>query len=348
MSERAGLPMVDVFISYSRSDLATVTRLARAVEAAGYEVWWDAELPPHQSYGDVITAKIEQTRAAIVVWSQSAVKSEWVRAEADMARHHRKLIQTAIDDVMPPLPFNQIQYAKIGDWQGEPDHTGWRKVLVSLADLCGPRGDGAVPPRPIPISPTPVPPVQEIRPPQPVPLAAPTASRWPLYAGIGIAAVGLAAAGGLLLGRQEAVPAPAPAAMPAPAATPAAAQAAAVAQEPATGGDAPLVAAGAADEPAVATEEGPAPRPNDGDMTFADSSTRVLTAAEVAALGPATLKIARNEIFARKGMRFKTPFLRDWFSRYAWYRPRFDRVPLNPTERANVELIRQAEARFGG
>ena len=31
--------MVDVFISYSRSDLAAVTRLAQAVEAEGYEVW---------------------------------------------------------------------------------------------------------------------------------------------------------------------------------------------------------------------------------------------------------------------------------------------------------------------
>ena len=50
--------MVDVFISYSRSDLAAVTRLAEAVEAAGYDVWWDADLPPHLSYGDVITAKI--------------------------------------------------------------------------------------------------------------------------------------------------------------------------------------------------------------------------------------------------------------------------------------------------
>jgi hypothetical protein len=98
--------MVDVFISYSRSDQAMVAMLAHAVEAAGYQVWWDAELPPHQSYGDVITDKIAGAKAAIVVWSASAVKSEWVRAEADMARNQRKLIQTALDDVTPPLPFN--------------------------------------------------------------------------------------------------------------------------------------------------------------------------------------------------------------------------------------------------
>jgi hypothetical protein len=128
--------MVDVFISYSRTDLAAVTRLAEAVEAEGYDVWWDADLPPHLSYGDVITNKIGDCKAAIVVWSKESAASEWVRAEADMARNQKKLIQVAIDNVMPPLPFNQIQYAELGDWQGEPDHPGWRKVKISLTELC--------------------------------------------------------------------------------------------------------------------------------------------------------------------------------------------------------------------
>ena len=79
--------MVDVFISYSRTDLAAVTRLAEAVEAEGYDVWWDADLPPHLSYGEVITNKIGDCKAAIVVWSKESAASEWVRAEADMARN---------------------------------------------------------------------------------------------------------------------------------------------------------------------------------------------------------------------------------------------------------------------
>ena len=127
--------MVDVFISWSRNDHARVAMLARAVEAEGCAVWWDADLPPHQSYGDVFTAKIGAARAAIVVWSADAVKSEWVRAEADMVRNLKKL-QTAIGDVMLPLPFNQIQNVDIGAWNGEPDHPGWRKVKASLAELC--------------------------------------------------------------------------------------------------------------------------------------------------------------------------------------------------------------------
>ena len=131
--------MVDVFISYSRTNKDKVAQIARGIEAAGYSVWWDAELPPHQSYGEVITGKIDDAKAAIVVWSAEAAASEWVRAEADMARNQKKLVQTALGDIMPPLPFNQIQYANLGDWNGEDDHPEWRKVKQSLTAPCGPR-----------------------------------------------------------------------------------------------------------------------------------------------------------------------------------------------------------------
>ena len=170
--------MVDVFISYSRDNKARVAQIAQAVAAAGYDVWWDAELPPHRSYGDVITEKIGSAKAAIVVWSQTSAQSEWVRAEADVARNQKKLVQTSIDDVMPPLPFNQIQFAELADWNGEPDHRGWRKVLMSLEELCGREAAlaGAAPeppaekpaPAPSPEKPAPAP-----EPPAPAPAPAP-------------------------------------------------------------------------------------------------------------------------------------------------------------------------------
>ena len=128
---------MDVFISYSRADVDVVRRIAEAVAREGFSVWWDADLPPHRAYGDVITEEIGGAKAAIVVWSKTAAASEWVRAEADVARNQKKLIQTSIDGVMPPMPFNQIQFASLQDWQGESDHPGWRKVRASLSILCG-------------------------------------------------------------------------------------------------------------------------------------------------------------------------------------------------------------------
>jgi hypothetical protein len=327
--------MIDVFISYSRRDVELVSTLARAMEAEGYRVWWDAEIAPHQSYGDVITAKIELARAALVVWSRDAVGSEWVRAEADMARNHRKLIQTAIDGVAPPLPFNQIQYADLTGWRGEADNPGWVAVKRSLEDLCGPRvADGTPRPAPPPVVPRPLPPAPP--PPAPAQPLPATSSNWPLFAGIGIGVVALAIAGGVLLGQRGPAPASAPASI-------------------APTEAAPMPTSPPVTEAAAPTEEAPAdaggadiPLPNAGDMTFADSSTRLIEPHEIAMMGPSTLKVARNEIYARKGRRFQDPWLRDWFSRYAWYRPRYDEVPLNPIEAKNVELIKQAEAKYGG
>ena len=157
--------MVDVFISYARENQGFAQRIAEAVRREGYSVFWDDDLPPHLSYGEVITEKIGDAKAAIVVWSHEAAESEWVRAEADLARSQKKLIQTSIDDRLPPMPFNQIQFASIGDWNGEADHPGWRKVRASLAALAG--GDAAAAgTRPMgwATSPTP-PPISSVPPP---------------------------------------------------------------------------------------------------------------------------------------------------------------------------------------
>jgi hypothetical protein len=149
--------MTDVFISYSRGNQPVVRQLAEAVKRLGYGVWWDDELPPHLSYSDVITDKIGSAKAAIVVWSEAAAASEWVRAEADVARAQKKLIQTSLDGRMPPMPFNQIQFAAIGDWRGEDDHPGWQKVKASLEALCGPPGEARPPliSQPPPVRPIP-------------------------------------------------------------------------------------------------------------------------------------------------------------------------------------------------
>ena len=92
-----------------------------------------------------------------MVWSESAAASQWVRAEADLARNQRKLVQTSIDGRMPPMPFDQLHFVSIGDWRGEEDHPGWRKVKESLAALCvGAGAEGDVRPfYPMPAAPPP-------------------------------------------------------------------------------------------------------------------------------------------------------------------------------------------------
>jgi hypothetical protein len=84
------------------------------------------------------------------------------------------------------------------------------------------------------------------------------------------------------------------------------------------------------------------PSRSDG-FVFHDSDRRLLTPADVSRLSRAELRIARNEIYARKGRLFKSADLQQHFSRMPWYRGRFDEVPLNATEQANVNLLLAAE-----
>lgn len=158
--------MAEVFISYSRDDQATVAEIAKAVQDAGYSVWWDKEILPHNSFSDIINEKIGQAKAVIVVWSGKAAASEWVRGEADHARQERKLVQTLIDGRAPPIPFNQIQFADLTGFTAGSENRNWQMVLASLAVLC--RGEEGRSP---PISPPPAPPAAPLATPAPQPAA---------------------------------------------------------------------------------------------------------------------------------------------------------------------------------
>jgi caspase domain-containing protein/YARHG domain-containing protein len=76
---------------------------------------------------------------------------------------------------------------------------------------------------------------------------------------------------------------------------------------------------------------------------FADSDRRLLTRDEVAPLGRPQLRIARNEIYARRGRKFVIPEVREYFDQFDWYDPRFGEIELTYVEQKNVDLIRGFE-----
>jgi hypothetical protein len=79
------------------------------------------------------------------------------------------------------------------------------------------------------------------------------------------------------------------------------------------------------------------------DFIFPDSDRVRLSRAMLLNLSPAQLRIARNEIFARRGRFLHDPALGDYFRRFGWYRPYAWDVPLNAVEQANVALIAAVE-----
>jgi adenylate cyclase len=129
--------MSEVFVSYARPDEPQAKRVAEALRALGYHVWRDDELPAHRPYSEVIEERLRSANAVVVLWSADAAKSQWVRAEADTARGLGTLVQAVLDSHLPPLPFNQIQCADLGGWNGNGDSPGWQKLVASVADLAG-------------------------------------------------------------------------------------------------------------------------------------------------------------------------------------------------------------------
>ena len=116
--------MSHVFVSYARPDEPLAEQIANALREQGFEVWRDDDLPAHRPYAEVIEERIRGAAAVVVLWSCEAVKSQWVRAEADTARGALTLVQATIDGTMPPMPFNQIHCADLQEWHPETDAHG--------------------------------------------------------------------------------------------------------------------------------------------------------------------------------------------------------------------------------
>ena len=129
--------MSDVFISYAKSTARQAQAVDGALRALGYSVWRDEDLPSHRAYSDVIEEQLACAKAVVVIWSADAVRSHWVRSEADRARADDKLVQLAVDGTRLPMPFDQIQCADLSGWSGDTGHPGWGKVIASVADVIG-------------------------------------------------------------------------------------------------------------------------------------------------------------------------------------------------------------------
>lgn len=103
--------MADIFISYSKADRPQVVLLSAFLEAKGYTTWWDKDLTPGVAYRDEILRQLAAARVAIVIWTKTSIKSDFVRAEAGRAKAEGKLIPVKEGDVDYgdiPLPFGEM------------------------------------------------------------------------------------------------------------------------------------------------------------------------------------------------------------------------------------------------
>ncbi len=123
---------LDVFISYAREDRDTASHLAAVLQARGISVWWDREILGGSEFSEVIEQELQRARLALVLWSEEAVQSSFVRDESARALAAGKLLPVLIEDVSPPLGFGQLHTLALLDWDGEDDAPALIELIAHI------------------------------------------------------------------------------------------------------------------------------------------------------------------------------------------------------------------------
>lgn len=131
----AGGRLADVFISYAHNNLRQVTPVSQHLQSGGLSLWWDKHLQAGDDFPLVIEREIASAGSVLVLWSEDARNSLWVRAEATEALDDNKLVQARLDGVKPPLPFTIVQTIDLRRWRGRPAEQPFPQLVDAIRGL---------------------------------------------------------------------------------------------------------------------------------------------------------------------------------------------------------------------
>lgn len=79
--------MAQIFISYSKQDIAFAKHLRALLQQAGFDVWMDERLVPSTQWWRMLEQQIKASTAFIVIMSPSSAESRWVEREILVAEN---------------------------------------------------------------------------------------------------------------------------------------------------------------------------------------------------------------------------------------------------------------------
>jgi hypothetical protein len=129
--------MTDIFLSYAKEDRERARNLATALEAAGWSVWWDRNIPVGQAFDQAIENALDSAKCVVVLWSKHSISSEWVKNEAASAAERGMLVPALIDDVRTPLEFRRKQTANLIGWEQDPSYPGFQALCGGITATAG-------------------------------------------------------------------------------------------------------------------------------------------------------------------------------------------------------------------
>lgn len=106
------------FISYSRDDEVLAKQVVSWLEAHQLPFWWDQMMEPGATFPVALAKALNDASCAIVIWTNSSIRSDHVLDEAERARRARRLIPVAprlfnVNDL--PIGFGALQITNIDE-----------------------------------------------------------------------------------------------------------------------------------------------------------------------------------------------------------------------------------------
>lgn len=135
--------MAQVFISYSKADPHAAQLFASAFGHGGLSCWFDTEIEPDSDWRKQIEREIDAADCVVVLWSQNSVKSRFVASEAQRAELNGKLVQVIIQQVQPPIGFDQVQHHDLVNWHGRLSDERWQHLLASVKRVASGKRSGS-------------------------------------------------------------------------------------------------------------------------------------------------------------------------------------------------------------
>jgi endonuclease G len=130
--------LVDVFISYARTDQAIAKNVAETLRSEGFEVWFDSAIYAGAKWESMLMSTLASAKAILVIWSQRSVERPWVLKEAQIGMETRRLVPMKIDDCELPARFAAVQTAMMPGWTGTGHHPELERLLAGLSHLAPP------------------------------------------------------------------------------------------------------------------------------------------------------------------------------------------------------------------
>jgi len=133
-----------LFLSYDSRDRDLASGIARRLEAAGHDLWWDRELESGDRFRQVIDRELDAADTVIVIWTPASVRSPWVIAEADNALRLDKLLPLRTADIeywQIPKPFGTVHTSAVDEAAA---------IETALAHIAGRRAGAPPATEPVP------------------------------------------------------------------------------------------------------------------------------------------------------------------------------------------------------